>query len=178
MARPVCAHCGRWPRLHSEARAITCALALYGVPDLPSLQEAVEAERRGERVPVAMREVRKPLPKPGRSLSAYPRMVAAQRAAQQADAAAAPTVQADPAAPAGSYAESIGTALMLMNRHGYDVAAIEAWMRLGCATLDYLNAQEFLAEVAVACSCIDQAPAHRTALLSAIYGLNPATVEG
>lgn len=50
-----CSWCHRYSRLHTAAKAQACALALYKVDDLAGLQQAVEAEQRGERPVVTMR---------------------------------------------------------------------------------------------------------------------------
>jgi hypothetical protein len=51
----VCPWCHRYARLHTAAKALDCALRLYGVADTAGLQQAVEAEMRGERPVVALR---------------------------------------------------------------------------------------------------------------------------
>ncbi len=59
-------------------------------------------------------------------------------------------------------------------RHGYigiNARHIEAWMRVGHATLDVLDRQEFYQEVRLAIACIRNQPTSLSESLSRSYGL-------
>lgn len=59
-------------------------------------------------------------------------------------------------------------------QHHYDIAHVEAWMRLEHGTLDALSPERFREEVVIACRCIAAAPIGESDALAQSYGLVPS----